>query len=331
MPNDTNQVPDIFVHDRQTRQTVRVSVASNGTEANNASFRVSLSGNGRYITFDSVANNLANNPFLQATPPALHIFLHDRRTGQSILVDQSRNGIPSNRISAEPIVSADGRFVAYYSLGDNLVSSDTNNAGDVFVFDRLLRRTTRVSVSSRGAQGNGPSIYAYVSANGRYVAFNSSATNLVAGDTNRFPSNPNLPSAAFNDIFVRDRFAQQTTRVTLSSTGAQSNGENGGRFINANGRYVGFWSTATNLVPGDTNGVADIFVRDRLTATTSRISVSTAGVQGNNLSGGRGTQVSMSANSRYVVFRSLATNLVPGDTNRVEDIFLVDRGPNFGR
>ncbi|MGZ4664922.1 MAG: TolB family protein, partial [Frankiaceae bacterium] len=154
---------------------------------------------------------------------------------------------------AGAVVSANGRYVAFISGAANLVPGDTNTESDVFVRDRRAGTTTRVSVSNTGAQANGYSYEVAVSANGRYVAFDSNATNLVPGDTNDA-----------QDVFVRDRRAGTTTRVSVSNSGAQGNGGSGDPAVSANGRYVAFNSFATNLVPGDTNDARDVFVRDRV-------------------------------------------------------------------
>src|SRR4028119_1809444 len=171
---------------------------------------------------------------------------------------------------------------------------------------------TRVSVDSAGNRANGYSSSPSISADGRFVAFYSRASNIVPGDTN-----------STRDIFVRDTLTNTTTRVSVDSAGNQ---ENGTSFfyapsISADGRFVAFYSEASNLVLGDTNNTFDIFVRDRLTNTTTRVSVDSAGNQGNS----RSTSPSISADGRFVAFSSFASNIVPGDTNRDSDIFVRDR------
>src|SRR3989440_135688 len=154
--------------------------------------------------------------------------------------------------SEGPSISAHGRFVAFYSSAANLVAGDTNGARDVFVRDRKTGKTTRVSVDSHGAQANGDSVAASISADGRLVAFLSSASKLVGGDTN-----------GARDVFVRDRKARKTRRVSVDSHGAQGKGASFVPSISANGRFVAFSSVASNLVAGDTNTVSDVFVRGR--------------------------------------------------------------------
>jgi hypothetical protein len=198
------------------------------------------------------------------------------------------------------------------------VPGDTNGKGDVFVRDRQNGTTERVSLDSNGAQGDGDSIGDSFSSDARYVALLSYATNLVPGDTN-----------GYADVFVRDRLTGTTERVSVDSAGGQGNSVSGiyGISISPDGRYVAFDSNASNLVPGDTNGVPDDFVRDRLLGTTERVSVSSAGAQAEGWS----FEPSMSTDGRCVAFRCLANNLVQGDTDDVYDVFVRDRtgGPAF--
>jgi|GEM_PF-1585857 len=222
-------------------------------------------------------------------------------------VSVASGGTQGNGDSGCPSISADGRYVAFQSYASNLVPGDTNGTWDVFVHDRLTGQTTRVSVASDGTQGNGDSECPSISADGRYVAFASLASNLVPGDTN-----------GTWDVFVHDRLTGQTTRVSVASGGAQGNSGSWCPSISADGRYVAFQSYASNLVPGDTNGVLDVFVHDRLTGQTTRVSVASDGTQGDSYSFGS----SISADGRYVAFSSLASNLVPGDTNDKPDIFV---------
>src|SRR5688572_924497 len=159
-------------------------------------------------------------------------------------------------------------------------------SGQVFSVSAAAGDTTRVSVDSSGVQANGMSRFASVSADGRFVVFESDANNLVAGDTN-----------GTNDIFVKDRQTGQTSRVSVDSAGLESNGDSGDSAISADGRFVAFSSAATNLVSGDTNGVADVFLRDRQLGTTTRISVGSSAEQANNSSD---SNTSISSDGRFV-------------------------------
>jgi len=307
--DDTNGWGDVFVHDRQSGQTTRVSVSSNGVQGNGYSGNwSSISSDGRYVAFESYADNLVNGD----TNGWDDVFVHDRQTGQTTRVSVSSNGVQGNGYSGWPSISSDGRYVAFHSDADNLVDSDTNGTNtDVFVHDRQTGQTTLVSVSSTGVQGTIGSQVPSISSDGRYVAFQSWADNLVDGDTN-----------GWDDVFVHDRQTGLTTRVSVSSNGVQGNGYNGWPSISSDGQYVAFQSDADNLVDGDTNGVEDVFVHDRQTGQTTRVSVSSYDVQGNGYSG---VWSSISSDGRYVAFQSYADNLVNSDTNGVDDIFVHDR------
>ena len=199
--------------------------------------------------------------------------------------------------------------MAFRSFADNLVPGDTNGSPDIFVFDTQAASVERVSVTGSGAQANNWSGGPAISSDGRYVAFQSDANNLVSSDTN-----------SQGDIFLRDRQTGTTTRVSVSGAGAQGNGGSRQATISGDGRYVGFASDAGNLVASDTNGVADVFVRDTQTSMTHRLSTASDGTQAN----GGSSAPNLSMNGRYIVFVSDATNLVAGDTNNQADIFKTD-------
>ena len=303
---DTNAFSDVFVHDRQTGATTRVSVSSNGAQANAGSVSPSISADGRYVAFTSGASNLVAGD----TNGVSDVFVHDRRTGRTTLVSRSTAGVQGNNFSTGAAISADGRYVAFGSFASNLVPGDTNGTWDVFVHDRQTGVTTRVSVDSNGTEGNLPSSSPAISADGRFVAFQSDSTNLVPNDSN-----------AATDVFLHDRQTGSTVRVSIAANGADPNGSSTGASLSATGRFIAFGSSASNLVPEDTNAAGDVFVYDRQTGTTSRVSVNSSGVQGNGDSGA----ASISGDGRYVGFLSNATNLVAGDTNGTYDIFVRDR------
>ncbi|MBU4457101.1 MAG: hypothetical protein KKA65_06395, partial [Nanoarchaeota archaeon] len=250
--------------------TTRVSVASDGGQGNgDSSWGVSISADGRYVAFKSNASNLVSGD----TNDANDVFVHDRQSGQTTRVSVASDGAQGNYHSGSPSISADGRYVAFESYSNNLVSGDTNDAIDVFVHDRQSGQTRRVSLASDGAQGNYHSGSPSISADGRYVAFGSYSNNLVSGDTNDA-----------NDVFVHDRQSGQTRRVSLASDGTQGSGDSSSPSISADGRYVAFYSDASNLVSGDTNGYWDVFVHDRQSGQTARVSVASDGAQGNGVS-----------------------------------------------
>ena len=325
---DTNWASDIFVHDRQTGETSRVSVASDGTQAsggppgmpmptgNSNSYRPSISADGRYVTFYSYADNLVSGD----TNGNGDVFVHDRQTGETALVSVSSDGTQGIYFSTTSSISADGRYVAFESWSSNLVSGDMYGFKDIFVHDRQTRQTTRVSVSSDGTEGNNNSWLPSISGDGRYVAFGSLASNFVADDTN----------GAW-DVFVHDRQTGETKRVSVSTDDTPGNGNSGWEdedavflrtlSLSSDGRYIAFVSAASNLVSGDTNGNADVFVYDQQTGETRRVSVSSDGAEGSGDSLG----VAISENGRYIAFGSNANNLISWDTNWGSDIFVHDR------
>ncbi len=296
VPGDTNGREDIFVHDRQTGETTRVSIATGGAEGNDGSTNPAISGDGRYIVFESLATTL----ILTDTNGVADVFVHDRETGITERVSVANNGDPGNDMSGYPAISANGRYVAFWSRADNLVSGDTNGEEDVFVHDRQTGVTERVSVASDGTQGDDDSSYSAISADGRYVAFLSRASTLVSGDANNTA-----------DIFVHDRATDGTERVSVATDGTEADAYSDVPDISADGQFVVFESQATNLVSGDTNARRDVFVHDRQTGSTARLSETPGGVGGDSHS----ENPTISADGRYVAFESRADNLIPGDIN----------------
>jgi Tol biopolymer transport system component len=323
--------PDVFVHDRQTGATARISVSSNNTQADGPSggfASLTLSFDGRFIAFTSAASNLVAGD----TNNIADIFVRDRDTDRDGIFDEPgavatvRVSVASSGAQANgptfgsdrPSLSANGRFVAFHSDADNLVTGDANNISDVFVHDRDSDgngvfdepgniATTRVSLSGGGAEGNNGSFNAFISANGRFVAFQSGASNLVAGDDN-----------ALDDVFLHDRSTGATVRVSVAANGAQSFFGASNPALSPDARYVAFESFSADLVPGDTNDLGDIFVRDLIANTTLRANVTITGTQADNAS----TGATFSANGCGLAYQSAATNLVAGDTNGAWDVFV---------
>ncbi len=346
---DTNGTIDIFVHDRDTDEdgvfdevgnieTVRVSVASDGSQAlGGNSTMPTISLNGRFVAFQSVATNLVAGD----TNGSTDVFVHDRDTDEDGVFDEDGN-IETVRVSVAsdgsqalggnstmPTISLNGRFVAFQSVATNLVAGDTNGSTDVFVHDRDTDEDgvfdevgdigiVRVSVASDGSQAlGGNSTLPRISQSGRYITFQSIATDLVAGDTN-----------GLTDVFVHDRDTDgddtfdedgniETERVSVSSDGKQANGNSQYPAISQDGQYIAFHSNASNLVSSDANGSIDIFDYDRNTGETIRISVDSDGKQAN----GNSQYPAISQDGQYIAFESNASNLVSGDTNGNWDIF----------
>ena len=265
------------------------------------------------MAFQSVASNLVSGD----TNGTDDIFLYDTVANTTRRVSVGTGGIQGNSYSSSPSISADGRYVAFGSASNNLVSGDTNNTGDIFLYDTVANSTRRVSVGTDGTQGNSYSYSPSISGDGRYVAFGSAASNLVSGDNTK-------PT---EHIFLYDTVANSTRRVSVSTGGTQGNSYSYSPSISGDGRYVAFGSAASNLVSGDTNSTGDVFLYDTVATTTRRVSVGTSGTQGNNES----RSPSISADGRYVAFQSYASNLVSGDTNDTPDIFVYDTVANTTR
>jgi Tol biopolymer transport system component len=310
VPGDSNGQGDIFVRDLRRRTTSLVSLTSDGALARGDSDQLrvsSITARGRLVAFESEATNLVP----QDTNGRKDIFVRDRKKGRTYRVSVGAGQVQANGLSTLPLISANGRYVAFTSAASNLVPGDTNREFDVFVRDLKEGRTRRVSVNSRGVQADMASIASSISANGRYVGFQSEATNLVPGDTN-----------GFGDVFVRDVLEGTTTRVSVSTGGAQADSNSFEPSLSADGRCVVFGSYAENLVPGDTNATTDVFLHNLATGTTRLVSLTSAGVE----SQGDGFTINgkLSPNGRYVGFSSGASDFVLGDTNESYDIFVRD-------
>ncbi len=302
---DSNGRQDIFVHDQQTGSTTRVSVGTGNIQGDDNSWVPAISADGRWVTFDSWATTLV----VGDTNATADIFVHDLYTGMTARVSVGPGGAQTSDPSYRPAISADGRWVAFGSYASTLVPNDTNGVADIFLHDQHTGTTTLVSVGPADVQGNADSWDASISDNGRWVAFSSWAANLVAGDTN-----------VRADAFVYDRETGSTTRVSVGPDGVQGNDNTYDPMISADGNLVAFGSYATTLVSNDT-GLSDVFVHDRQTGTTTRVNMGPGGTQGNSNS----YWPTISADGRSVAFFSFANNLVAGDTNNVEDVFVTDR------
>ncbi|HQW81380.1 MAG TPA: putative Ig domain-containing protein [Pseudomonadota bacterium] len=304
--NDTNLVSDVFLRDTVAGTTQRISVSSSAAQANNQSRSPSISADGRYIAFESVASNLV----AVDSNGTNDIFLHDRVAATTLRISVGAGGVEGNAFSQNPSISADGGYVAFESFANNLVSGDSNGSMDIFRYDRVGNSLLRVNLGVSAAQANSHSSLAVLSDDGNVVAFASQASNLVANDSN-----------GAEDVFVRDVAAGTTARVSIDSAGAQSNAPSTRPALSSDGQIVAFESTASNLVSGDNNSRSDIFVHQRGTSVTTRVSVSSANGQGNEAS----TRATISADGRYVAFQSDASNLIVSDNNAVTDIYLHDR------
>lgn len=314
VPGDRNRHDDVFVRDLRLETTERVSVSSAGIEANDANLGLApglaLDGSGRLVAWGSQASNLVPDD----TNAASDVFVHDRRSGETTRVNVSSQGSQASGDSFMPSLSADGALVAFASDATDLVAGDRNRARDVFVRDRRAHTTRRVSLSDAGAEADGPSDFAAISADGRFVAFASDATNLVSDDGN-----------GVRDVFVRDLAAMTTARIGPSIDrhhGAEPDGPSDLPAISADGRRLAFVSRATNLVALDGNALPDVFLVDREAGWILRVSEPSGGGDANEESGI--WRVSLSADGSCVAFESYADNLLAGDDNARMDVFVYE-------
>ena len=298
---DTNGFIDIFVRDRQTGTTTRVSIGPGGQQANNNSDSyTAISGDGRYIAFNSDATNLVDGDGNAVSD----VFVHDRQTGITERVSVNSDEVPGNAVSQDPAISTDGRFVSFTSWADNLVAGDTNNSIDIFVRDRLLGITTRVSVNSSGVQVDRAAMQSAISGDGRYVVFSTEATNLLDEEVLGYPH-----------VYVHDRQTGKTTLASIDMAGYQMVGWSEVPDISADGRYITFEFDDR----GDGLPYRAIYLHDRLTQETTRISGSVLDDSSLN--------PSISADGHFVAFTSFSSRLISGDTNGVPDIYLRELVP----
>ena len=292
------------------QRTVRVRLAAGG-DPDGRSTSPSLSADARRMAFASTATNLVDSG--DANGHVSDVFVYDQGSGAVSPISTAANGKAADGPSAEPVMSGDGRAVAFSSRARNLVAGDTNRASDVFV--RGAAGLVRASVATGGAEADARSWQPDLSADGSRVVFTSSADDLVADDTNEH-----------DDVFVRDLSAGTTALVSATPDGEVASGDSSAPAISPDGRFVTFSSKADDLVASDHNGRADVFLRDLERGRTYLVSVGRGGRgQNHALPGGRALTSDVSRDGRFVVFESSATNLVAHDRNNATDVFLRDR------
>lgn len=290
-------VREIFVRDLRTGKTKLVSKTSAGDTLEDHSYSASISGSGRYVAFESGADNLPGDDGHQ------NVYVHDRRTGKTKLVSKSSAGVPADRPSFRPALSRSGRYIGFASSPGTLPG--VNAFQQIYVHDRKTGKTRLVSKTSDGAPGDGFSYEAAISSSGRHVAFYSDADNLPGDD-------------AFLDVYVHDRKTGNTRLVSKTSDGAVPDQNSFTPSISSSGRHVSFMSQADNL-PGE-DGTADVYIHDRKTGKTRLVSKSSAGAPADVGS----TNPSISGSGRYVAFSSQASNL-PGGDGSTTQVFVHDR------
>jgi Tol biopolymer transport system component len=312
-PDDGDGILDVFVRDLQTGTTTLVSRASGavGATANGHAYEVAISGDGRYVAFDSQATSLDPDD----ADTGGDIYVRDLQTDTTTLASRAPGGAKANDESDRPALSADGRLVAFTSHATNLHPDDPDGVLDVFVRDLQTHANTLVSraTGADGAKCNEHCEAPAISADGRFVAFESRASNLDPADgDNVF------------DVMVRDLQTSTTTLVSRASGvgGAKSDGESFWPAISSDGRFVAFHSTGSNLDPADRDPMNDVYVRDLQTGTTTL--VSRAGGATGAKGDGESDSPAISRDGRYVAFASTASNLDPSDSDSTVDVFVRD-------
>lgn len=299
--NDTNDEPDVFIHERNSGITERISVNSAGIEGNDWSDSPAVSGDGKFIAFRSLSDNLVADTFGRGD-----IFVRDRLNNTTEIVSISSNGVIGDGRSANPDISANGRFVTFESTSILIDGEPDIPRLHIYLHDRQLNTTIRVSVATDGTIALGSSFASSISSDGNYIVFNSTASNLV----------PGVGNGAHEYIYVRDLMNNSTeviARGTLAITEP----------ISGDGRFITFHSDI-QLVPEDDNDDLDVYIYDRETMILKLISESIDGNAGNQNS----SFPTISNDGRYVAFNSLASDLVPNDTNASADAFIWDRIEN---
>ena len=321
VPGDNNGYPDVFAYDKITKRTELISRGPGGTPGNNLSHRPSVSPDGRYVAFTSLAKNLLASPAAVACGgnPCTNIFVYDRLTKKHTLANLTSRGQRMNveeRMLFEfgPILSRDGKTIAF-TTEHPIVPSDTNNNLDVAVRNLTTGITRIASTNSSGQTVTSGNNEATMSYDGRYVVF-AAFSPLVPEDTNE----------TF-DVYRRDMLTGKVILISKTASGDIANRASNQAVISGDGQFVAYISRATNIVPDDTNENNDVFIYNVRTGTTQRINVSNQGDQ----AAGETYYPDISYDGRYVVYGSMAQNLVPADTNDALDIFMYDRYANQTR
>jgi Tol biopolymer transport system component len=345
VPRDVS-CPDIFLLERETGVLERVSVSSQEEEGDGLSdFGMDVTPDGRFVAFGSDSTSLVPGD----TNNTVDAFVRDRLAGTTERVSVPGGGGQTDNASTGPTISDDGRFVAFRSYATNLAGLDKTAPffSDIYVHDRLTDQTERVSVSSDGEEGDANSYHPELSGNGRYVVFDSEATNLIPSDANGYGYG----------VYLHDRETGRMEQVSVNSAGVPANDLSQSPSISGNGRYVSFASRGTNLAPNDTaecdanfvnvlnmvigyEPCSDVYILDRETGQADRVSVPIAGQEED----GESFDNHVTDDGRFVIFHSEVSRLVADDTNdfcpvtsnnvivrtSCPDVFVADRGPGTG-
>ena len=290
---DTNATSDVYLTDRTTGTVTLISADASGNAAGDSS-TPAISADGRIVAFQSSATTLVSGFGGSVT----NVFARDVAAGTTAVVSKTAISTPVNESSFRPSLSADGKLVAFESLASDLVSGFGGQSFSVFVFDRTAGTTAAVSVNTAGTGPNASAFNADISADGRFVAFQSAASDLVTG----FGGNGRA------DIFVRDLTAGTTAVASVNASGVAANGGSFAPSISDAGRYVAFESSATDIAIGFGGANGAVFVRDLTAGTTAVASKNALGSQANEAA----DSATISGNGRYVAFLSSATDIVSG-------------------
>lgn len=304
VPGDNNGATDVFVANLSTKSLTRVSVAANGGEADGPSFFPSISADGHFIAFQSYASNLVTGD----GNGTADIFVKDLQSGAVTLVSANATNVFSNNFSTVPAISANGQFVVFASFASNLTADDTDAHFDIFRKNVQTGQIDLVSKTSAGIKGNGDAVGAAISADGRYVAFSTNATNLLpgGGDAN-----------GKTDIYRKDMTSGTLSLVSGNAVGNIGSDDSSSPTISNDGNVVVFASSSNNLVAGDTNAVADIFAKDMSTQAVTRVSVALNGTEFDAPS----SSPSINETGSLITFVTTAA-AQSGDTNQANDIYL---------
>jgi len=301
---DKNNYRDIYLRNRQTSTTTLLSAAEGGGDSDGSSYRPIISADGNFVVYESDATNLSSYD----TNSFTDIYLYDLQSNTNTLISKDPYGPVGNGNSFNPWISGDGSYIVFQSVASNLSPSDSNNAMDIFLYDRVADDLSRISIALGGMESDGESVIPAISDDGNYIVFRSSTTNLVMGDTN-----------GVDDIFLYNRIPRTIERISKGTAGQEANDMSDAPSISSDGRFITFTSWADNLVESDTNFSNDVFVYDRLNGSTSRVNLDSA----NNQSAASGWHPSISADGRYISWETSGA-MVPEDLNGSYDVYRRD-------
>lgn len=308
VPGDNNGQRDVFIRDRSLGTIERVSVGPAGIESPYLNRAPSVSADGRYVSFET------KGPLLSGSSVGIfQIYRRDRVNGVTELVSASSSGLAGNSFSSRSSISADGRYVLFYSRANNLVVGDNNGVQDIFLKDMQTGALETISLGASGVRGNDHSFEAAMSSDARFISFTSMATNLT-GST--------IPRQ--RHVYLRDRQTSTTRLLSRSATGSLANQPAYSPTLSDDGRYVVYYSKASNLTAGTGGSILQIIQHDTQSGDTVLLSRDAAGIEGDDLS----YSPSISADGRFVAYTSFAKNLVDVDNNGVSDVLLWDRQNN---